>query len=385
MGGATFALIVNISIAALFAATFGVLGATTAKHRRVLWFSASYAIGILTPVSELLISRVHWPAPFIALSYGSFALAFLVMACGLSAFHGRPIPWRLLLPLLIGTLALRWAIWDGTRGTLTYELCYQLPFAVAMSVCAAIVLRASARRPLDLALAGMFLLSALHFLAKPFVAVAVGSGLTAQAYVRSTYALFSQTGTGALLVTTGLLLMLVVVRDMLDGERHQAMTDALSELLNRRGFEEHAPLAMAAAARHGRSTALLMCDLDHFKKINDTLGHAAGDDVIRAFSSLLRRVVPPDALACRLGGEEFVVLLPDADGTRALQVAESIRHALHQDDLPGTPGLAPVTTSIGAALLRPGVSLDALMHEADTALYSAKQAGRDRVWLAGSA
>ena len=126
---------------------------------------------------------------------------------------------------------------------------------------------------------------------------------------------------------------------------------------------------------------MLISDIDRFKGINDTYGHAVGDEVLREFARRLRKNVRGIDLACRYGGEEFVVVMPDTEPAVAKRVAERIRHEI--ETLPfasGGPEQLGVTVSIGVASMSPGSdSLEALMKRADDALYEAKKTGRNRV------
>src|SRR5690606_1230940 len=124
----------------------------------------------------------------------------------------------------------------------------------------------------------------VQFAAKPFVAMLTGGpGESSQHYIGTTYALFSQTAGAVLTVATGLLILMVLVRDLLLDAAQRSETDALSGLLNRRGFEDRVEPGLEAARRGGVPASLIACDLDHFKSINDTWGHEVGDRVIRGF------------------------------------------------------------------------------------------------------
>ena len=160
----------------------------------------------------------------------------------------------------------------------------------------------------------------------------------------------------------------------------QAVTDPLTGLRNRRGFLAEAEVALARCARAGQAAAVVMVDLDRFKSINDRHGHPAGDAVLRATATSLRAGLRAGDLPGRLGGEEFVLLLPDADLAAAAATAERLRAALTQD-VPH-PGAGAVTASFGVAPVEAG-ALEAALAAADQALYRAKQGGRDRVELAG--
>jgi diguanylate cyclase (GGDEF)-like protein len=161
-------------------------------------------------------------------------------------------------------------------------------------------------------------------------------------------------------------------------QRKSALTDLLTGIANRRAFFElGAPLLKRTIADR-RPAALLLFDLDHFKEINDTAGHDAGDHVLRAFSRLVTRTVWPGALFARLGGEEFACLLPDAPMTAALQVAELVRGQFAAMKFSAVT--ASTTVSVGVAMAgEASRDLSALLAIADRALYRAKAAGRNRV------
>jgi diguanylate cyclase (GGDEF)-like protein len=155
--------------------------------------------------------------------------------------------------------------------------------------------------------------------------------------------------------------------------RHQAETDALTGLTNRRHFLGLAQQALDAAREGGRPLSLLMLDLDHFKDINDSHGHQAGDLVLRAVARCLGEVVREFDTVGRLGGEEFGILLPGLDAAGATRVAHRLRRAVAELH----PGGYTVTTSLGVATGTDDV--DALLARADECLYAAKGAGRNRV------
>ncbi|MHA6692002.1 GGDEF domain-containing protein [Devosia sp. A449] len=158
--------------------------------------------------------------------------------------------------------------------------------------------------------------------------------------------------------------------------------DALTGLFNRGAFVERAARLLTSGARNG--ACMLMLDVDHFKQINDTHGHAMGDDVLGAIGVLLRRALREDDLIGRIGGEEFAVLLPGTSILAATIIAERIRRAMATCQVPCQSGQpVPVTVSIGLAHGVAGTPLGTLMSAADTALYRAKRGGRDRVELAG--
>jgi len=169
-----------------------------------------------------------------------------------------------------------------------------------------------------------------------------------------------------------------------------ARRDGLTGLANRRAFDEQLSTLATAAKSSGGDLALLMLDLDHFKSVNDTHGHAEGDRVLKEAAGTIRMALTECrsddvAVAARYGGEELVVLLPDFGPSGALRVAERIREAVSRIELPPGGPRTHVTTSVGMAMLPfDGDGPEALLHAADGALYAAKTGGRNRVVRAGA-
>jgi len=161
--------------------------------------------------------------------------------------------------------------------------------------------------------------------------------------------------------------------------RTMASTDALTGALSRRAFRDEAGRALALAQRHRHDMSLLMLDVDHFKHVNDSHGHGAGDRVLREVVATCRRVLRQSDVIGRMGGEEFAVLLPLTGHVIALEVAEKLRSSIAHLHIPVGVKAIGVTASFGATTLDRGVfDIDALLEQADTALYVAKADGRNR-------
>ena len=168
-----------------------------------------------------------------------------------------------------------------------------------------------------------------------------------------------------------------VMRDL----REQSITDPLTGLYNRRYLLELLPRELMRAGRNGTHLALIMADLDHFKRINDSFGHDGGDVVLRALGGLLKEMIRGSDIACRVGGEEFLLVFPEATVEGAARRAESIRAAVRELRLEhlGRP-LGTITASFGVAVFPDHAEdADKLLQAADECLYRAKDAGRDRV------
>ena len=171
------------------------------------------------------------------------------------------------------------------------------------------------------------------------------------------------------------------LRDNVQMSIEAAITDALTGLHNRRYMESHLGKLLEQAGARGKQLALLVLDIDYFKSINDSWGHDAGDDVLREFAVRIRKSIRGIDLACRYGGEEFVVVMPETDMAVATMVAERLRRRIASEPFPIQQGARSieVTISIGIAALGRGEDAAAVVKRADQALYRAKRDGRNRV------
>jgi diguanylate cyclase (GGDEF)-like protein len=158
-------------------------------------------------------------------------------------------------------------------------------------------------------------------------------------------------------------------------------TDPLTGLANRRWLDETLPRLLARAQRDRHELSVLAIDVDHFKKVNDTWGHATGDRVLVGLAELLKKIVRPTDVCVRIGGEEMLVVLPSTGLEGARVVAERVRVAVRELAIDSVEGVAlpPLGVSIGVATLAPGEDGAALVHRADLRLYDAKRHGRNRV------
>lgn len=175
------------------------------------------------------------------------------------------------------------------------------------------------------------------------------------------------------------------VQNLQEQLHEQAIRDPLTGLYNRRYLDETIKRELIRAERYHQPIGIVMCDLDHFKLVNDTHGHLAGDEVLRVFAELLNKRSRRSDIVCRFGGEEFVMLLPDMPPAIAYQRAEKLRTELAAKRI--TLGAADIriTASFGvAAFPVNGKTQDALIGAVDAAMYQAKKAGRNRVVAASA-
>jgi diguanylate cyclase (GGDEF)-like protein/PAS domain S-box-containing protein len=170
------------------------------------------------------------------------------------------------------------------------------------------------------------------------------------------------------------------VRALQDQLREQAIHDPLTGLYNRQSFNELFDRELKLAERHRRPISVVMGDLDHFKAVNDTYGHLAGDEVLRVFGQLTKGFYRTSDICCRYGGEEFLIILPDMTDNSAYERTELLRATIEKTPVAFGTSVIHVTASFGVGTFpQSGLTRDTLIAAADRALYAAKDAGRNQV------
>lgn len=155
--------------------------------------------------------------------------------------------------------------------------------------------------------------------------------------------------------------------------------DGLTAVPNRRHFDDFLERELARAARYERPLALMLFDIDHFKKVNDDFGHLAGDYVLRRLAGILHKMIRREELLARYGGEEFAIVMPEAPLQKAKTFGEKIRATVEETEFEFDGRKIDVTTSVGVSCLTKEMTRDRFIAEADQALYRAKETGRNRV------
>ncbi|RXZ66402.1 GGDEF domain-containing protein [Pelagerythrobacter rhizovicinus] len=379
---AAFVLAINMFIAGIFAVAFGVVAATDPTTRGARWLAVGYATGIVSIPLEFLVPYQVNPAPVTIAIFLVFLLALTFCLVGIAKHYAAAVPWMAITAIWVASVLAVPLTFNLSYGSLPRGLLYQFPYFAMHVLVGLVILRARRRQPLDLLLFTLNGAAALLYLSKPLIAWIVGTAATPQGYMTTTYAALSQSIGSVTLVALALVLLLVMMRDTAAEMAARSETDALSGILNRRGFDLHAERMLARAERADEPLTLVTADIDHFKRINDKFGHAAGDATIAHVAKLLCEPVTGDALVSRLGGEEFAVLLAGATLADGRGYAERVRARLAADP-PVHLGVDQiVTASFGVAQVTRGDTLFDLARRADAALYRAKAGGRNRVSLA---
>lgn len=344
----------------------------------------SYGLGLLILGMALLPAglgapQVAHPLAQLALSAGSLA-ALVVIAKALAQVQSDPLaPWAVRLVLVVAIVACALAL---TRGPMVLGQVYAVGLAL-ISSWGAWGIRGFSLRPRDFTERALGLsMAALCASAWARTATTLlydGPARADLMYAPAWMVVAFAALYGVLpLIVTALLLNLVNAR-LRQRLRAHAVTDELTGAMTRRALRELAPALILRERARRRGVAVLMLDLDRFKQVNDTHGHAKGDQVLVQAAAALRAHIRQDALLARYGGEEFVALVPVDDLPTARSVAERLRQAVEQADWADVLALqGAVTVSIGLALVGPADDLDSALARADAALYRAKRDGRNQ-------
>jgi diguanylate cyclase (GGDEF)-like protein len=257
---------------------------------------------------------------------------------------------------------------------------YAISFSLGMIALLTVVKLYPAPKPhlIDRLLFCTAALAAANFIVRPLlIAWLVGGYHSDEGFQQSVYWTTVQFTQAMISITVALNLMVAVAIGLINELRQEANTDKLSGLLNRRGFEEEAAAALQNQAARGWPVALLIADIDNFKSINDTYGHAVGDKVIAMLGEMVKRMSGAGIVAGRIGGEEFAILMTGAELGTARGYAERMRAGLPGYGNGRLPlGLNP-TISVGVHVDRARAGLYDLLSRADIALYEAKRSGRN--------
>ncbi|NLC37253.1 MAG: diguanylate cyclase [Alcaligenaceae bacterium] len=308
------------------------------------------------------LSSTNWVASEL-LSY------IIFLPCILSAPNPRAWRWRerrvvrrKRIPLALLFVSLLASVFIGGPGALAFPV-------IALLACALSY--------------GMFATSLLTLAASLWTLIVTASGnILSIADAGDTYALLSiRLGVASIALAPIVVACVMTAREhSLKALRHMAEHDTLTDLLNRRTFHQRAQEKLSQLKGQEKSVAILMIDLDHFKNINDTYGHAAGDEVLRITAKRLRKTIRSDDLCARVGGEEFLVLIAECTPELLEHITQRLHKAIGQDILlPNTQQSLNITASIGATLSDlASPHLEDMVLQADQALYSAKEKGRNR-------
>ncbi|MFD1199021.1 diguanylate cyclase [Brucella gallinifaecis] len=393
MDGVEFVLLINMTVSGLFAVTFLGIAAYARDNAAAPVFALGFGFALLYFLIELLIPSIPSQKLGYMLGFSAYLMTLACLVVGLARMYSISVPWWQLAVVIVASFILIFSIYDIARSKILGQVLYQVPYFVMLLLAVWVIMRGRSRsrvqaRPfvqswsvLDNLMVGLFAISAVHFLIKPVLASMVGgAGNSPDDYIHTDYALLVQSFGAGLSVAGGLVLLLSLMRGLISDVTLRSETDQLSGLLNRRGFEFRADAAIEKSKRMRQALSLIVCDIDHFKTINDTHGHALGDRVIAVFAHELRRsALIKGGIAARMGGEEFAVLLPGNTIQSAWRFAERVRLACIDIVLPVVEGDVTFTVSFGVTEMEFDDFFCDVYKRADGALYEAKKHGRNCV------
>jgi len=370
-------------MALIFAATFGLLWYNQRRRTYIAYLALSF-VGIAVAFCLQYFEPLG-ASPSKAISNVLFVLCAIGLSAGALGRYGRTFPKPAMLAFGGGGLAVFfWFFAFEPQMTLRI---YAINFALgALALVLAAEIRAvPRRRTIDNILLGLMVVWGVSFFPRPILVMWIEGPIHTMAdFNNSLYWTTVIVSASLFLLLFAMTLVMAIALDAIEDLRQKSQTDSLSGLLNRRGFEEMMGEALALPNRTAPAT-LIVCDIDHFKSVNDRFGHAGGDRVIERFAQCLQAAAEGQHLAGRIGGEEFALLLENADATTARLFAEGVRIAFSHVAVPGIPEGTRLTASFGVAEAAPGENVASLFRRADKSLYEAKNTGRDCVRVAPAA
>jgi len=370
---------INPVVGLLFASTFFLIWRQQPHRIHILNWSMAFAIGSMGFAFEFL---NHFNSDFKLINGINIFVPVCVMliARGLCLRYTGQAPTRLLLAVLV--LSDMAAIWINFvhHNALGRGLAISIGIGLMLGVAVRAIVKARLRDRIDVGITVAISLAATLVVTRPVVSFFIEGAPKIGAIDTNSFWTVSLKVAGLYsLLVLSILFMLRIAADLFAELNQQSLTDSLSRLLNRRGFFAAAETA-ALAATPALPVSVLLIDIDHFKKVNDSYGHQTGDRVIKAVAAMMQSFTPESGIVGRLGGEEFAIVLPNTSRLAASAFAEALRTSVHCQRHAEIPATHPVTVSIGLAE-GTGESLERLLHLADLGLYRAKNGGRDQVQM----
>ncbi len=364
-------------IALVFASAFFVMWLRARPGAYMLAFALGYVgfgVGYLANHEFDLTSA--WGFPFAHLAYTAGSAALVWGVCTRANTRPPMVSIAIIYTVCLPTLMLALSM---TRDLSVPLYLVNSSYGLIFAIAALRLAEAPRREAVDKLILGIFLLSAIQFFVRPPLnLLAEADTMEAAAYRSSAYYSVLSLFISVLSVVTAMILLAACIQDMLRRAREVGERDHLSGLASRRSFEERAIALLDEAAASNTPVSLIVCDIDHFKRVNDIFGHQAGDAAIAAFGRLIADSVREGDVAGRIGGEEFCIAAWNCTAAAGLLMAERLRMALLDTGMEGMPADHRLTASFGVAQWQLGDSYGHIFGQADRALYEAKEGGRNR-------
>lgn len=379
MQAETYFQFMNPLVFLLFSAGFFCINAIRPSPA-VFMLALSYLFGASAFIVDILEQagfHIIGVIPIAAL----YAITAMLVSGALSLHYRGWAPWLFLGALFAGHMAFyAWTfITYGASWASSLAANFGCGFIFATG---AFVIRNYVRRSIDKVVFWLSVFGAAQCFARPLLVAYLAGGMTAETFDFGMFLLVLHFVVGACAVILGMTLLVAFSSEIVADLEKRSVTDRLSGLLNRRGFEDAVSEALQPKSGDDPYVSVILADIDHFKQVNDTRGHATGDMVIAEMGALFAQYADRARFAGRIGGEEFAMALIGEPLQTAREVAEALRRdfsALRIDNGDAAAGAVDFTASFGVAMRQPGEPLLSLLSRADEALYLAKARGRDNV------
>ena len=365
-------------LTSIFAAAFFVIWQRDrARTENLALCSGWLLLSVALPVSQL--SPDHWGRAIVAITHVPYTLAAVCMSWGVLHRVKVEPPVRTLLAIAVTGIATM-TITQSLGNTIVADLYItNLTCGAMITLTAQPFARAGRRDGIESFMLAMLVLIAAQFYIRPVLTLMFDGPVAEEAYRETVYYVAFMWVFAFGTVLFGLAQIAASVKDQIGSVRESSANDDLTGLLMRGEFEQQVGTAIAKAQREKTPVALVIGDIDHFKQINDVWGHQIGDQAIAEFGSMIDRMVRDCDIAGRIGGEEFCVLVWDADRTIAVGLAERLRTATTALTIADNALDVRLTASFGVAAMRGEEMYHELFARADKSLYEAKSKGRNRV------
>jgi len=341
------------------------------------------AVAPLLFAAGVMMQVFKWPAGLVSNALASalfYTSAVLLLCEGVLRRSGKRFGTVVALAMLEAIMAGLWFFATLVPSTLVRVYIQNFGYGAILLVAALKLVSLKRGKWVDRVLFWVLLVFAVQFFPRTVLTMGLSSPGSAEAFASSLFWATLHLSLAVLGTACATAILAAAISDVIEDLRRERDIDVLTGVLNRRGFETLANAVLADPAR--TLISVIVCDLDHFKRINDRHGHVAGDGVLKSFGGVLRLCARAGDVVGRIGGEEFAILMRDTGREGARELAERIRIELSRLELDVLPVNEHVTASFGIAEVQEGDSLSMLLSRADRRLYQAKAFGRNRTLAA---
>ena len=382
MSGAYYIMLINMALATMLLLGFGGFWLYDRKRKAPLYFF--YATLLFVVQAGIELSSKHVPVDIermvlFCLYIVNFS-AGMLLTIGVATHYKMEPHWKRMALVFLAGIVITIAVLDMPRQSVLRMVINQTPIVVALVIGAVRLWLLPRKTTLDTLLLTALIVFSVNLAARPAILAIYGTmGETLADFQQTQYALITQFLLTIVTMATATILMLVMIADMMHELTKQSLRDSMTGLLNRKGFDNQATNTLQKLDRSDVPAAMIMCDIDHFKSINDEYGHDVGDKVISYFGRMLGNMGRRSDLIARVGGEEFCLFLWNCDLENSRAIADDIRGVFNQIRLPFLPEDHSLSASFGIATFQSGDRLEDIYKRADIALYQAKNGGRNKV------